>query len=284
MASVNEEKNRFNVDIPNDNVCMLSETFSPEDTESVDATRFIYETSPAKLKESIVYSGFGCHIVTGGRAILVTENKEYEIGVGDVFFTFPMIPFGFKKIEGLKYLYVNFVGSGAESLLESVEISRGKAIRRDLIELIDIWFLALARCNSDNLRLLAKGVLYYTLAIFPTEDKQESQKPEENIAEVIRKSIDTCYHNEDLSIEYYARKFGYNSKYLSRKFATEFGTTFSEYLKSCRINRARELLENSTKSIQEIATLVGYHDPLYFSKVFKGLTGESPTKFRKIKK
>lgn len=284
MSNGNDEFNRFNIDIPDANVCMFSSAHTQENPDVIDATRFIYETSPEKLGEAIVYPAFGCHLVTGGSAVFVAEGNEHKIEIGDVFFTFPMIPFGFKNIDGLKYLYVNFVGAGAELILASVGISRRQTVFKKVSDLIDIWFLALDKCNSENLRLLAKGVLYYSLAMLPCEHNGKTQKRDENIAEIIRKSIDISYHNHDLSIEYYAQKYGYNSKYLSRKFADAFHTPFSEYLKSCRIGHACVLLAETTRTIQDVATAVGYHDPLYFSKVFKNQMKQSPTEYRKSQK
>lgn len=283
MSQDNETKSRFDIETPLDNVCKFSDTIEHDD-DMLAATRFIYETSPEKLGTEITYAAFGCHLVTGGSAVLVGEDGEHEIGVGDMFFSFPMIPFSFKNIDGLKYLYVNFVGSGAEQTLISFNINRGKTVQHELSDLIDIWFFALARCTTKNLPILGKGVLYYSLGMLPIDADCAPQKREEDIAEIVRKSVDISYSNEDLSIEYYAKKYKYNSKYLSRKFAAAYNVPFSEYLKSCRINHACTMLQDSEITVAEVASRVGYHDPLYFSKVFRSVMGMSPTEYRTLNK
>ncbi|HHU18862.1 MAG TPA: helix-turn-helix transcriptional regulator [Bacilli bacterium] len=53
-----------------------------------------------------------------------------------------------------------------------------------------------------------------------------------------------------------------------------------DFLTECRIEKAKELIQNPEKSIKEISYDVGYHDPNYFSKVFKKTTGISPMTFR----
>ncbi|WP_300845227.1 helix-turn-helix domain-containing protein [uncultured Acetatifactor sp.] len=50
---------------------------------------------------------------------------------------------------------------------------------------------------------------------------------------------------------------------------------------SIRMDRARELLKNTGYSIQEISSLVGYADPLYFSRLFQKQTGRSPSVYRR---
>ena len=61
----------------------------------------------------------------------------------------------------------------------------------------------------------------------------------------------------------------------------ELQMNFSDYIAQLRIQRAKELLEDETMSIQEIAEIVGYNDYFYFTKVFKKVQGISPSKYRK---
>ena len=51
--------------------------------------------------------------------------------------------------------------------------------------------------------------------------------------------------------------------------------------KASRIEKAKKLMCDPDKSIKEITFEVGYHDPNYFSKVFKKMVAVSPNKYRK---
>ena len=54
---------------------------------------------------------------------------------------------------------------------------------------------------------------------------------------------------------------------------------FTDYLADIRIKHAIQLLEQNKLSVSELAEKCGYSDPLYFSRVFKKITGVSPSKY-----
>ena len=69
--------------------------------------------------------------------------------------------------------------------------------------------------------------------------------------------------------------------YFSHRFKKRMGISPMQYLNELRIEKAKELLETGTMNISNISAIVGFQDPLYFSKVFKRLMGASPDKFKK---
>jgi two-component system response regulator YesN len=77
------------------------------------------------------------------------------------------------------------------------------------------------------------------------------------------------HFGENLTLESVARQVFLSPYYLSHLFSEELGITFVEYLTSVRMEKARELLSGTSRSIVEIANQVGYEDASYFGKVFK---------------
>lgn len=55
----------------------------------------------------------------------------------------------------------------------------------------------------------------------------------------------------------------------------------AQYILSLRISNAQSLLENTSYNVTEISNIVGYENPLYFSRVFKKQCGMSPSEFRR---
>jgi AraC-like DNA-binding protein len=58
------------------------------------------------------------------------------------------------------------------------------------------------------------------------------------------------------------------------------GSTPIDYFIRLRMDRARELLATTSCSVKEIAGVLGYDDPLYFSRVFKAVNQITPTQYR----
>lgn len=73
-----------------------------------------------------------------------------------------------------------------------------------------------------------------------------------------------------------------NASYLSRIFKKETGQPISEYINISRIEKAKELLSDNADLTYEIAEQVGFHDPAYFSSIFKKYTGVSPREYKQI--
>ncbi len=101
----------------------------------------------------------------------------------------------------------------------------------------------------------------------------------ETIADTVR-FIRKNYMNS-ISLNDAADEVHLNAAYLSFVFHKETGITFSEYLTSCRINRAKELLTQTQEKIAEIAARAGYNDKRHFCKTFKRITGVTPQDYRK---
>lgn len=66
-----------------------------------------------------------------------------------------------------------------------------------------------------------------------------------------------------------------------RKFRAAYGVPPCEYVNRRRIEIAKQLLEDSAYSVQEIAEHIGFQDPYYFSKYFKKRCGKSPNEYRR---
>lgn len=89
------------------------------------------------------------------------------------------------------------------------------------------------------------------------------------------------HYAEPLSLAKVAEHFHFNPSYLSFYFNTKHHEGFSEYLNRIRIKKAMDLLKNSQVSISDISGMVGYSGHSYFCKVFKKITGMSPSRYRK---
>ncbi len=87
-------------------------------------------------------------------------------------------------------------------------------------------------------------------------------------------------HARPLRLEEVAAHVGLTPVYLCSRFREEVGMGFSDYCNHCRIEHAKTLLRDTGKPIVEIASLVGYSGPRYFSRVFRAQEGMNPSQYR----
>lgn len=89
------------------------------------------------------------------------------------------------------------------------------------------------------------------------------------------------HYNEELTLQEIADTFLISREYISRKFKQEYAISFTEYVTSFRLNKAKALLLNRNLKLNKIAEMVGIPDVKYFSKVFKKHEGLTPNEYRK---
>ncbi|GAB5617167.1 AraC family transcriptional regulator [Faecalimonas canis] len=97
----------------------------------------------------------------------------------------------------------------------------------------------------------------------------------------------TQYFNEhfaeEISIEQYAMDKHLSISWFIRSFKRYNSVTPMQYILNLRITNAKTLLRTTTYSVSEVASIVGYNNPLYFSRLFKKQTGLRPSEFRNNK-
>lgn len=92
------------------------------------------------------------------------------------------------------------------------------------------------------------------------------------------------HYNEPISIQEYAESRNMSVCYFQRNFKQIVKHTPMQYLLTIRVNNAASLLETTDYSMAEIAAIVGYEDPLYFSRLFRKIKGVSPRDYRNLVK
>jgi len=88
------------------------------------------------------------------------------------------------------------------------------------------------------------------------------------------------HYAEDITLDSIAEKMNITGGYLSTYFKEKTGKNFSEYLHEIRIGKAKEYLLQSNMKINDIAIKSGYQNMNSFNRMFKKLTGYTPSQFR----
>ena len=91
------------------------------------------------------------------------------------------------------------------------------------------------------------------------------------------------YYQETRSVENYAHMCNMSISWFIRQFKAYTGVSPQQYIIRVRMEKACRLLEETSFRVSEIALMVGYENPLYFSRLFKKNTGDSPSGYRQRK-
>lgn len=104
-----------------------------------------------------------------------------------------------------------------------------------------------------------------------------NDKDIENLTEWIKANF-----NKNITLKDMAKYISVSEHTLIRKFKKSTGELPNNYLQKLRVQKAKELLINSTDSFEYIAYLVGYANPCAFRQLFKKMTNINPTEYRKL--
>ena len=108
-------------------------------------------------------------------------------------------------------------------------------------------------------------------------------KNSDQIVEKVAKYVREHYA-DSLMLEDLTQRFNYSMAYLSHIFHKKRGKTLSEYITEVRMEKANELLVDTSWSIQEIGERVGYRNSNYFSRKYKKRFGITPTEYAQEKR
>lgn len=119
-----------------------------------------------------------------------------------------------------------------------------------------------------------------SIQTFPAISEQESQ---DYLDEYIREAIAIIekHYAEHISASDIAMLLGISERNLTNLFKERSGYTLLEYLTLYRMKKATHYLQKKELSVYEVASLVGYKDYRYFSKVFKSTFAMTPLEYKK---
>ena len=114
-----------------------------------------------------------------------------------------------------------------------------------------------------------------TVGVFPTKESMES-----HIVVDIKEYI-TSRLEESVRICDICREFGYSKSYISKIFREQTGETLSSYAIKKRVECARMLIREDDLNFAQISAKLNFDNPQYFSRVFKRVTGMTPSEFKR---
>src|SRR5688572_13469449 len=91
--------------------------------------------------------------------------------------------------------------------------------------------------------------------------------------------IEEHISDSNFGVEAFGREAGMSRMQLHRKLKALTDQSPGDFIRIMRLRRAAELLSNQAGSISEVAFMVGFNDPSYFTKCFQKQFGRTPSEF-----
>ncbi|MDD4164636.1 MAG: AraC family transcriptional regulator [Eubacteriales bacterium] len=242
-----------------------------------------------------------------GRGFYKTRNHEYEIKPGDVFFFGTNEEHYITRIsepENMQILNIHIDPRFLWMCNNIIPVKRIMEIflsrSRDFVnrlpqksesaERITELMLKMEnefRDGKDSYETMVKLYLFEILTCFVRQFDTKRSKSEVILLTYekflyINRSVEYIEQNyaKDLTLEELSATAGFSQTYFGALFKQMTGMSPWEYINIKRISRARELLKTTNKTVDSIAAESGYNNITLFNRIFKKITGLTPSQVR----
>lgn len=186
--------------------------------------------------------------------------------------------------------WIHFSGTDVKRILKNSGITNGMKIIRTGTKMIyaDIFenIISEIQQKETGYETMIKSYFRQILILIA----RDSATLKDNSNRFIKEEIELArnyfkeHYFEEINIDAYASSRGMSISWFIRNFKDIASMTPLQYILSQRIANAQILLESTDYTINEISNLVGYDNPLYFSRLFSKQKGMSPRKYRELVK
>ncbi len=251
-----------------------------KDYYSIHTIHFVLENKQMPLSPLKAEAVYKMQYVVKGTGFLHVLGKVYTLSEGDIFFTFPGMSFCIESGEDFSFMYISFVGSRGNMIMEKLGVSSQNFVFNGCNEVYDFWKSSIDT-SSKFMDLISESVLLYTFAFLGKKllGEKSADNKGNTVVLTVKKYIDDHFTENDLSLEKISEGIRYNPKYISSSFKKYFGIGIAEYLNTIRIQHSCTLIQQGVTSIKDLSSLCGYADSHYFSVVFKKKMEMSPTEY-----
>lgn len=232
-----------------------------------------------------VYQLFYCE---SGRGEILTQNKKFLIGKGEVFIISPKTYCEYYSISDKPWIVdiIGFRGSLADAIVNRLNLAQPSIFTLsrnfDFPEFIKNLINITKKPNSQ----IELSTYCYKLLLLLTNTLTPVLPITENNSDIItEKVIPYIQKNylKDICLDEIADACKISKGHLCHRFKEEFGQTINNYIISLKITQARQkLIFSPEKSIGEIAIECGFSSASYFGYKFKKIVGMSPNQYRLI--
>lgn len=234
--------------------------------------------------------GLILNLTTKGKGLIFQGEQAFTVEKGDVLLFPAHVPHYYQRLPSEnswyhRWIYFRPRGFWGE-LLNWQQEKNGVFIthlsRDEHYSALETLFIEVERnINSDapfSNDMAANLVEQLLIRIKMLQPENVGKIIDPRVQQAVNLMMDNINH--EFSIEELAQKVCISASRLSHLFRRDMNATLTRWRDDQRISYAKQLLLTTHLSINKISRMVGFTDPLYFSRVFKKISGVSPKTFR----
>lgn len=233
------------------------------------------------------------HIVRSGKGTVEINNQKYELSRGGVFLISPGVEAWYEadQEDPWSYMWLGFTGYRAQEYAEHAGLTKRTPLRQvDCVEELNNYIDGMLEAHqlvyTDELKRNGYLLLFFAALMEDYKSKVPGIANQHSypVSVYVKHAMEyIAYHYRDkIKINELADYIGVNRSYLTSSFKKAIGCSPQEYLVNFRMEKAKELLRNTSMQVNAVAASVGYTDQLAFSKIFKQHYGVSPKTYREM--
>ncbi len=229
------------------------------------------QCAPNHRVDKKVLERYVVHYVVSGCGTFYKHEKTYHVVADELFISCPdeQGTHIADAHDPWDYIWVSFTGPQDFALLQQDVVSIPGAKR---------LFLQMINAKDDPARdWIVHGLLYQLFAMLSANLDNPSQQKD-----YLREAISYIEENYDqhLQVDQIAKTVGMSRSHFSRLFKRQTGFSPQDYIVAYRLEKAAQLLADTTLTQKEVAGKLGYPDVSTFSRMFKRKYGVPPGKYR----
>ena len=226
--------------------------------------------------------------IIGGTGRFQIEDQERQVNVNDIIIINPGVPHAELSInaQSLEYIVLGIGGIGLATgkhsgghfcILNHHESAEISGCLWNILREMEQKNTGFQDVCQACMEMLVIRLMRSTNLCVPTDPQSGGGNQQ---CAAVKRYID-LHFKEALTLDQLAEKAHINKYYLSHTFKQEYGISPINYMITRRIVESKYLLTETDLSLTQIAQLLGFSSPSYFSQAFRKTQGISPAEYRK---